>query len=309
MIHILWGEEDFRVREKIAEISNNDFNFLSFKSNDFFLNFQAEINKKLWLKNPFLVITDFRNLKGWEPFFMMIKNYKPNLIFVFKEKSDWFVKILKNLQIDYKIHQIERKSTGKNRFSRTNFQRWMEETLNKHNVKLHPITKEALCEAFSKSPSLLLAEIEKLSYYKKNQLITAEEIKALIKQPNESRVFEMLNFLQEKDFKRFFSYLKREIDVMSKPEQEILLLLGLLGATVYKMLLLKTAKEENQIHQINDIDPFLKHKLLLASYKFSETELKRLYNIITTLERRYKKYHIKVSEISEEMIVQMLYIK
>lgn len=316
MIHILICGEDaendlsfFIIKEKIAEISDNNYKFLSFKDKDFILDFQREINKKLWDKNSFVAICDFRLENGWEPFYAMLRNYSPDVIFIFKEKPAWFLKILKEEKISCKIHQIAYKLNEKGRIGKANFRKWAEEMLNKYQVKLHPLAFEKLCGIFINSPSQFLTEIKKLSYYKRNQLIKTDEIKALIRQPNESRIFEMIDYLEERDFGKFFSYLKREIIIMGKSDKELLSIFGLLGATIYRMLLLKKGQEENRLSEINSLNPYYKNKLLLASRKFTEKELKYIYNIVTTLEKRYKKYQIKASDMPEEMLIGISTIK
>ena len=308
MIHIICGEEDFIISEKIIEISNNNFRISNFGDRDFMIDFQQKINKKLWGDNPFVVIRDFYDTAGCEPLYLLFKNYNPDVIFTLNELSNTLVKALKELKIPYKLHKIEYKFDSKATSKKLNFRRWAEEILSKYHVKLHPAAVEKLCEIFINSPAHFLTEIKKLSFYKKNQLITTEEIKALMRQPGESKTFEMVDYLKDKDFLKFFQYLKREVLLMGKPEKEILPLLGFLGSTIYRMLLVKKANEEGKIAEV-DLNPYYRGKLLQGSYKFSEKELKYIYNIIAGIEKRYKKHQIKISDIPEEMPIGMSAIK
>ncbi|KKS18971.1 MAG: hypothetical protein UU76_C0010G0005 [Parcubacteria group bacterium GW2011_GWC1_41_7] len=296
MITILFGE-DFLIQEHIQEITHGKFTLLSFQSPDFLERLSSHANQRLWGTVSPLVVSDAKDIPVSHPVFSL--NCQVLLLFA-QEPKNLLTKLAKQKNKSVKIidAQFDKKISGQ----QAGFQKWITQKLKEYRIVVHPGTATVLAQVFKGNPAFCLNEFKKLAAFRQDTLITQEELKSLVRWPNESNVFEVSNFLREKDFVKFYHYLKREMLLMKYPDKDVIGLLRLLQSTIFSMLLVKYAMQAKQLDQV-DLKQFYKQLLLRSSTKFSYDELIQLHDALSGIERKYKKFAIRYAEIPEELLL------
>jgi DNA polymerase III delta subunit len=300
MIHILIGEDNFCIKEKIDELKKGEKIYISLQEKDYIDNILKYLNNRLIGEKPAIILKNFpKNSKFNLGDSVLEALSKNDAIFVLNKKDENLIKKLKNLKIDYKIYEIP-KLEFKNI---KDFEKFIEETIKKYDLKIPKTYIKTFAKIFINQPQILVQELKKISYYKKGRELTKEEIGYLIKWPGDSQIFELANCLLENKYKEFILRLQREISLGTKIEN----ILGLLNKTLIRILLLKKAKSFKDEERLG-----LKYgyKKILKQYtrNISEEKIKKIIKILSNIDRRYKKFLIKEEDIIFELAENLINI-
>jgi hypothetical protein len=293
MLYLIIGENDFLVKEKIKEITNGNYKLFSFKKNkeeDFYGEILNYINRRLFDINPFfIVINDLEKLDLKDSFIFILK--RANFILLLKKKNHQLIKKLKDSKITFEIIELENLKFK----SEYSFKKFLEKYLKDKEINLPKEIIDIISKVFYQNPEYLINELKKIEYSSSLNL-KKEDIINLIKWPNDSTIFNMLDDFLEKNYSNFILRLKREVYIGTKIEN----IIGLLFKTLLRILFLKNAKYKKN-YDILNLNPYYLKKLQSYTYKFNELEIIKMIKLLSDLDRKYKKFMIKENELIYEI--------
>jgi len=293
MLYLIIGENDFLVKEKIKEITNDNYKLFSFKKNkeeDFYGEILNYINRRLFDINPFfIVINDLEKLDLKDSFISILK--RANFILLLKKKNHQLIKKLKDSKITFEIIELENLKFE----SEYSFKKFLEKYLKDKEINLPKEIIDIISKVFYQNPEYLINELKKIEYSSSLNL-KKEDIINLIKWPNDSTIFNMLDDFLEKNYSNFILRLKREVYIGTKIEN----IIGLLFKTLLRILFLKNAKYKKN-YDILNLNPYYIKKLQSYTYKFNDLEIIKMIKLLSDLDRKYKKFMIKENELIYEI--------
>ena len=293
MLYLIIGENDFLVKEKIKEITNDNYKLFSFKKNkeeDFYGEILNYINRRLFDINPFfIVINDLEKLDLKDSFISILK--RANFILLLKKKNHQLIKKLKDSKITFEIIELENLKFK----SEYSFKKFLEKYLKDKEINLPKEIIDIISKVFYQNPEYLINELKKIEYSSSLNL-KKEDIINLIKWPNDSTIFNMLDDFLEKNYSNFILRLKREVYIGTKIEN----IIGLLFKTLLRILFLKNAKYKKN-YDILNLNPYYIKKLQSYTYKFNDLEIIKMIKLLSDLDRKYKKFMIKENELIYEI--------
>jgi len=297
MIYILIGEDNFSIKEKIDEIKKGEKIYISLKEKDSLDTILQNLNNRLIGKRPTIILKDFPSNSKFNLGDNILEALsKNNTIFILNKKDEIIIKKLKNLKIDYEIYEIPKLEFKKEE----EFKEFIEDLVKKYNLKLPKTYIPTLAKIFINQPQILIQELKKLSYYKKNKEITKKEIEDLIRWPLDSRIFELSNYLLKNEYKNFILALQREITLGTKIEN----ILGLLNKTLIRIFLLKKVKSYKDEERLEkEFKMGYGYRKILKQYtkNFTEEKIKKIIKILSNIDRKYKKFLINNEEVIFEL--------
>jgi DNA polymerase III delta subunit len=297
MIYILIGEDNFSIKEKIDEIKKGEKIYISLKEKDSLDTILQNLNNRLIGKRPNIILKDFPSNSKFNLGDNILEALsKNNAIFILNKKDEIIIKKLKNLKIDYEIYEIPKLEFKKEE----EFKEFIEDLVEKYNLKLPKTYIPTLAKIFINQPQILIQELKKLSYYKKNKEITKKEIEDLIRWPLDSRIFELSNYLLKNEYKNFILALQREITLGTKIEN----ILGLLNKTLIRIFLLKKVKSYKDEERLEkEFKMGYGYRKILKQYtkNFTEEKIKKIIKILSNIDRKYKKFLINNEEVIFEL--------
>jgi hypothetical protein len=293
MLYLIIGENDFLVKEKIKEITNGNYKLFSFKKNkeeDFYGEILNYINRRLFDINPFfIVINDLEKLDLKDSFISILK--RANFILLLKKKNHQLIKKLKDSKINFEIIELENLKFK----SEYSFKKFLEKYLKDKEINLPKEIIDIISKVFYQNPEYLINELKKIEYSSSLNL-KKEDIINLIKWPNDSTIFNMLDDFLKKNYSSFILRLKREVYIGTKIEN----IIGLLFKTLLRILFLKNAKYKKN-YDILNLNPYYLKKLQSYTYKFNDLEIIKMIKLLSDLDRKYKKFMIKENELIYEI--------
>jgi hypothetical protein len=293
MLYLIIGENDFLVKEKIKEITNGNYKLFSFKKNkeeDFYGEILNYINRRLFDINPFfIVINDLEKLDLKDSFISILK--RANFILLLKKKNHQLIKKLKDSKITFEIIELENLKFK----SEYSFKKFLEKYLKDKEINLPKEIIDIISKVFYQNPEYLINELKKIEYSSSLNL-KKEDIINLIKWPNDSTIFNMLDDFLEKNYSNFILRLKREVYIGTKIEN----IIGLLFKTLLRILFLKNTKYKKN-YDILNLNPYYLKKLQSYTYKFNDLEIIKMIKLLSDLDRKYKKFMIKENELIYEI--------
>jgi DNA polymerase-3 subunit delta len=307
MIYFIYGPDNYRSKEKLKEIilsykkvhssglnlvyfdcSKNNFSDLQniFKVAGMFAEKKLVILKNLFLSKKFQEDI-LENVKDLE----ILKD----IIIIFEEeKVDERLKIFKDLNKNVKCQEFDY-LTG------VGLAKWLSFELSKNNIKMDALACNLLLNFVGNDLWQLSNEVIKLSNYKGNTIITADDIKLLIKPKINNEIFKTIEQLALKNKKQALDLIYKHIENGDHP----LYLLSMISYQFRTILILKDLHDKkipyNLIAKKSGLHPFVVQKTLPLCNKFTFEELKNIYQKIFELD-----LDIKVGKIDAELAIDML---
>lgn len=282
MVYLFIGSDNYFKKEKLNEISQNNYQSFSLKKDPDYLNkIENLINPRLFSSPPFIVLYDLEKIEINSE--LLEKFNKGNFILIFKTKPQLLIKKFSKLGISYKEIILP----NLNFKNEKDFKSFLINYLKEKNISLPENIIESLVKIFLNNPEMLLNELKKFQFIKLNH----QEILNLIKWPNDSMIFKLIDDLIENKNSDFILRLKRELS-LGTPLNNIL---SLIYKTLIRIYLLKKAsnlKEENVLV----LNPYYKEILKKKSRYLSEEKIKYLIKVISDLDRKYKKFMINEND-------------
>ncbi len=282
MVYLLIGGDNYFIKEKIKEIAgDNYYSFSLKKDKDYLLQIESLINQKLFSFPPFIVLFDLDKIEFKDEIFSKIS--KGNFILIFKTKPQILIKKFIKLGIPYQEIKVENLNFRNER----DFKLFLINYLKNKNIYLSEKVINVLAKIFLANPEILLNELKKIEFVKLNQ----EEILSLIKWPNDSMIFQLVDDLLDDKYSDFILRLKRELGFGNSLNN----ILSLIYKTLIRIYLLKKAysvKQENAL----GLNPYYKEILKRKAQKISEKKINYLIKIVSEIDRKYKKFIINENE-------------
>jgi len=278
MIYILIGGDNYTLKEKIKELSNNNFQIVNPQKdkNNLIVLIDNFINRRLFDQTPTIVIENCEKLE-WSDEILFDKFKKGNFILILKEANKVLINKLKKFNLPYQEIKLVNLSF-KNEIE---FKKFLMAYLENKKIKITNRLINVLSKIFFNNPSLLLNELKKIEFIQ----ISEEEILSIIKWPNDSMIFQLVDDLVEAKYDDFILRLNREIN-LGTPLNNIF---SLIYKTLIRLYLLKKAQNVSQENFLG-LKYYYKQILKIKAQKISEDKILKIIEILSQIERRYKKF-------------------
>lgn len=278
MIYILIGGDNYTLKEKIKELSNNNFQIVNPQKdkNNLIVLIDNFINRRLFDQTPTIVIENCEKLE-WSDEILFDKFKKGNFILILKEANKVLINKLKKFNLPYQEIKLVNLSF-KNEIE---FKKFLMTYLENKKIKITNRLINVLSKIFFNNPSLLLNELKKIEFIQ----ISEEEILSIIKWPNDSMIFQLVDDLVEAKYDDFILRLNREIN-LGTPLNNIF---SLIYKTLIRLYLLKKAQNVSQENFLG-LKYYYKQILKIKAQKISEDKILKIIEILSQIERRYKKF-------------------
>jgi DNA polymerase III delta subunit len=278
MIYILIGGDNYTLREKIKELSNNNFQIVNPQKdkNNLIVLIDNFINRRLFDQTPTIVIENCEKLE-WSDEILFDKFKKGNFILILKEANKVLINKLKKFNLPYQEIKLINLSF-KNEIE---FKKFLMVYLENKKIKITNRLINVLSKIFFNNPSLLLNELKKIEFIQ----ISEEEILSIIKWPNDSMIFQLVDDLVEAKYDDFILRLNREINLGTSLNN----IFSLIYKTLIRLYLLKKAQNVSQENFLG-LKYYYKQILKIKAQKISEDKILKIIEIISQIERRYKKF-------------------
>jgi DNA polymerase-3 subunit delta len=307
MIYFLYGEDSYRLKEKLDEIIlgykkihksglnliKADAKEIDFK--DFFMN--LKINSMFDEKKLIILKNVFNSLKFQEEFLKEIKKIEEtkDIIVVYEEqKADQRTKFFKVLEKTAKCQEFKS-------LQGVALRKWLKQKSDKVGAKINPDAEELILSFVGNNLWQITNEIKKLSDYKKGSVIKKEDVELLIKPNVENDIFKTIDALASKDKKKALSLLHKHIDNGDVP----LYLLSMIAYQFRNLLIIKELQEMQKpyamIAKSCGLHPFVVQKSYYLCNQFSIEQLKKIYQRIFQVDS-----DIKTGKIEAETALDLL---
>ena len=294
MIIFLYGQDTFRLKQKLAEIIDEyqkvHKSGLNLKIFDEGINFDD-------LKNEIFSFSMFKEKK-----LIILKNIFDDKIF--KEK---FISLIKKIKDFHNIILIlcqegevsltdplfkELKKTAKSQeFKKLEglaLKNWIKKETEKLGALISPEAVEKLIAFLGNDSWQISNEMKKLITFKKKKTVQSKDIELLTKPEVENNIFKTIDAIAEKNKKRAAYLIHQHLEKGDSP----LYLMAMINSQFRNLLVVTEMIEKNVpyylIRQKTQMKPFLFEKTWRQSRKFTLRELKNIYWKIFKLDLEIK---------------------
>ena len=311
MIIFLYGEDSFRIREKIKEVAekykkdckqgldlkviNSSFD----NSGKEFSNFENSLRQSSMFKEKKLLIIEdpFSNSLLEQK---ILKNKK-----IVKESND-VILIFKMGKVDSKneLAKFLKKEAEPQEFKSlegSELDRWALKEIQNNKGKIGPSALKILIRYVGNDLWRLSQEINKLVNYKKGKEITEEDIKSLVKPEMETDIFKTIDAIAQKNKEKAISLLHEHLE----KGDSVFYLLSMINYQFRNILMVKELSEKGDpyslILQKSKLHPFVVKKSFSQARSFSLESLKKIYLKIFKAD-----LDIKTGQAAPELALDML---
>ncbi len=326
MVIFIFGQNSYFIKQKISELigeykneNRNGLNFLKFDAQDFdFEEFKNKLETVPIFKEKKLIILSglFKNKDFKEKFFNYLKTSSllkdSDVILLIYEILSSDSSQNKALKKDKLFTQLTKKPILFKEYGNLNakqLEKWVSELFKQEGQK---ISVSSLRLFLSLVPSndleYIKKEIDKLTLYAKSKnnanAIDDSDIEALISENSFQNVFQMLDYLGEKNKRAAIEIMHK---LLKRGESE-LFLLSLITGQLRNLIKVKSLIEQNKSYQEIfrklKIHPFVLQKLYGQARKFTLTDLKKAYFLIFETD-----LNIKTGKIDPGLAIDLLLSK
>lgn len=306
MIIFLYGQDSYRMRQKIDEIvkgyksaNKEDFNLVKINSQEKdFRHLLENLNTiSIFGGKKLIIVRDiFLNEKFREEFLKEITNLKnsKDIIIVLEENPDKRTALFKGLLKNSKHQEF-------NLLDEKNAKLWFRSELEKNKLKIDNAAQNLLLSYIGNDLWRFSSEIKKLANFKKNQLIRKEDIELQIKPKIENNIFKTIEAVAFKNKKEATLLLHRHLDNGEAP----LYLLSMIAYQFRNLLVIKDLIMKNKpysaILKKSGLHPFVVQKTYSLCNRFDFTELKKIHRKIFQVDSS-----IKTGRIEPETAIDLL---
>ncbi len=309
MIWIIFGQDRYLVKKRIEELADQNKNkpgpeqgsekiFIDSNDKNFDSILRGQLNNRLIGANPLIIVKNSSklDLSQIKNLILGLKQTKINIVFQSETKPEELIKNIKKRELDHAIEEVKIKKKRTIKDSNE----LVKSLLDYYQVRLPNGFQETFSKIFLNNPELLETEIKKLSFFQRGRTIAKTDLVNLVRWPNESRIWDMIDSLLEKDWSKFTFFLKRELNLGSEPT----LILANIKNSLVNLLLVKLAKSKNELKSLN-LNEYYKFKLSRHENNFQTDEIKKLIKTFAQIDQKYKKFRLKSEEIPSELIYQL----
>ena len=303
MIIFLYGQDTYRMREKLKEIIARYRKIhksgLNLKYFDDFTSLKDEIRQTSMFKDKKLaVITDvFANPDFKEKFLENQKDFlKTKDIILFYQEGE----INKNNSL-FKFLKKNAKSQEFKFLGGQNLKTWIKKEFDRYETKTDSGVLEKLVEYIGNDLWQMSNEIRKLASFKNNKTVRTEDIELLVRSKIETDVFKTIDAIAEKNKKQALNLLHKHLEKGDPP----LYLLSMINYQFRNLLIVKDFIEKYKPYDVilkkSGLHPFVVRKTYYQSQKFTFQELKKIFQKIFKVD-----LDIKTGRIQPEIALDLL---
>lgn len=312
MIAFLYGQDIYRLRQKLRELIN-DFErehkncslIKHFDAKDLdFESFRNEIQTSSIFKEKKLITIAhvFSNsifLEKTLKFFNENREKTENTLLFWEEKKiDPDHPLIKEIARIGKVYKFDL-------LSEAELKRWIRREFGKYKVEIEPGIIEALWEFGGNDLWLISGEIKKLiAFAGKSKKVSLKDLKLLSKPEVETDIFTTLDAISSDNKKRALDLLHNHLKKGESP----LYLFSMLKKQISNLLIVKDLRNKripsSFIAQESKLHPFVVKKCLRLSEKFTFDQLKKIYWKIFQYEIK-----IKTGKIDPVLALELLTIE
>lgn len=303
MIIFLYGEDTYRMREKLKEIIERYKKIhksgLNLKSFDDFTNFEEGIRQTSMFKEKKLaVVTNiFANPDFKEKFYQSKKDFlsSEDIILIYEEKE-----FNKNNSL-FKFLKKNAKSQEFKFLTGQRLKTWIKKEFDRYETKIDPGVLEKLIEYIGNDLWQMSNEIRKLASFRNNKIVKAEDIELLVRSRIETDIFKTIDAIADKNKKQALNLLHKHLEKGDSP----LYLLSMINYQFRNLLIVKDLIEKHKPYNIilkrSGLHPFVVKKSYYQSQKFTFQELKKIFQKIFETD-----LNIKTGQIQPEIALDLL---
>jgi len=310
MIIFLYGQDSFRSKRKLEEIilgykkihkSGLNLIYVDVKIKDFkdFIS-SFKITSMFAEKKLIILKNTFSDLKFCEEFLENIKSLEESkdIIVVYEElEPDKRTKFFKALQKNVKCQEFEC-------LSPVTLKKWVAQEFEKNNVKINLDALDLLVEFVKNNLWQMTNEINKLSNYKKGDLVKKEDVELLVKPNLENDIFKTIDALASKNKRLALSLLHKHLD----NGDNSLYLLSMIAYQFRNLLIVKEMSDQggpaSGWQKKTGLHPFVVQKSYYLCNQFTIEQLKKIYQNIFQVDS-----DIKTGKIEPELALDLLLAK
>ncbi|MEA3344389.1 MAG: DNA polymerase III subunit delta [Patescibacteria group bacterium] len=314
MIIFLFGEDDFRIREKLKSITEHykkihksglnlkylDCNKKSINGAFDQLNKETAQNSMFKEKKLIIIGNPFEDINFKEKFL----NIKKDLI-----NSDDIILLYQNGKINQRnsLFSFLKKNAKFQEFkllARQQLKAWVKKEFEKYNSTISENALNILVENIGNDLWRMSQEINKLINYKGKEKIEEKDIRLLVKPKVETDIFKTIDAISEKNKKHALSLLNKHLRKGDSP----LYLLSMINFQIKNLLIVKELIQKgepfNLVVSKSGLHPFVARKSYFQSQKFTFLELKKIFQNIFKID-----LDIKTGRIDPETALNLLVAK
>jgi len=303
MIIFLYGEDSYRARQKLKEITEHykkihksglNLKYLDFSKGD--LNdLRDEVRQtSMFKEKKLIVITNpfsISESKGLKDFV----NSDDVIVFYQEDKVNRRTSLFKFLEKNAKCQEFELLSGQK-------LKNWVKKQFEKYEGKIDSQTLDKLIEYVGSDLWRMENEIKKLVSFKKKT--EAEDIDLLVRSKIETDIFKTIDAIAQKDKKEALKLLHKHLEKGDSP----LYLLSMINYQFRNLLIVKDLIEKHKPYNLilkkSGLHPFVVRKSYSQSQKFSLEQLKKIYQRIFQVD-----FQIKTGKIEPETALDLLVVE
>ena len=310
MIIILYGEDTFRLRQKLIEVikeyqtkHKTGLNLTRFKENNFDFDKIRERIESISMFNEKKLITlenalDDKSFS--EEFLKYIKKNKlkdnPEIVIVFYQES-------KSVNLPF-IRQASMFEEFKPLLG-NNLINWLKKQASENKVNINPEVLRKLVAYVGNDLWQLNNELNKLGSYKAEQSIDEQDIDLLIKSKVDADIFKTLDALAKRDKKTAFRLLHEHLE---QGENEIYLF-SMFIYQIRVLLKLKDLIEKGtpfyDLPKLSGLHPFVVKKSSEQLNNFKLEQLKNIYQYLLKIELGLKKGRLDGSAALDLLVAEI----
>ena len=305
MIIFLYGEDTYRMKEKLKEIVDkykkvrtSGLN-LRYFDGESFKNFQDGLKQTSIFEEKKLavILNPFDNNEFKESFLEQGEKFlkSDDIIVIYQEgKINKNSALLKYLEKNVKTQQFEPLTYAELRT-------WTKSEIEKHGAKIDSQALDKLLEYVGNDLWRLSNEVKKLVCYNKN--IRIENIFLLIKSGIETDIFKTIEAIAQRNKKEALNLLHNHIEKGDSP----IYLLSMINFQFRNLLIIKDLinKPYNEIIKKSGLHPFVVKRGYYIAQRFTFQELKEIYQKIFRIDMQIKTGKVEPATALDLLIAEI----
>ena len=306
MIVFLYGEDSYRLKEKLNEIighykksHKNELNLRRFEGKDLtFQEFKNELQTApMFKEKKLLILSNVFSNKGFKEEFLESSSKLINSehVIVFYEdnkipSSDALFKFLKK----------EAKSQEFKLLSGQKLMGWLKKEFSKYQTDVDLMVLDKLYEQVGNNLWQLSNEVKKLVAFKKGGRLTAKDVELLVKSKITTDIFKTIDAISSKNKKQALRLLHKHLENGDSP----VYLLSMINYQFRNILVVKDLMEKGKPLKQAKLHPFVARKSFQQAQRFSLGELKKIYRKIFEVD-----YSIKTGKLEPQTALDLLIVE
>lgn len=281
MFYLIYGQDRFRVQEKLSQIkekfvqkTGSDLNIINFNENASFESIKQAIQFRGFLGEYKLIIfKDFiakSNLQNQKDLAKFIRKIPTSVYLVFIEQGLKSNTLSKKIKSEGKFWQFES-------LSYFELVAWIKKRIELKKRSIDSQAVKALAFFVGSNLNRLETEIEKLINYKDRKKISEEDVKILVKPEFSPGIFDLIDNIASRDLKKSQNILQQLIDAGENP----LYIHTMIVYQFRNLIIIKSLSSarlaSTEIRQKTGLHPFVIQKSLQQIENFTFEKLKKIY--------------------------------